>query len=78
MNSSINPQVNEILRKERLAPSITLFEVHSPLIANTVRAGQYVVATLSTHYRRVFIKSEGKLIKSVPFPFTGTVNDPLV
>jgi len=38
---------------------------------------QYVVATLSTHHRRIFVKSEGKLIKSIPFPFTGTVIDPL-
>ena len=38
---------------------------------------QYVVATLSTHHRRVFIKHEGKLIKSVPFPFTGRIIDPL-
>jgi len=38
---------------------------------------QYVVATLSAHHRRVFIKHEGKVIKSVPFPFTGTVIDPL-
>jgi len=38
---------------------------------------QYVVATLSTHHRRVFIKHEGKLIKSVSFPFTGRVIDPL-
>ena len=38
---------------------------------------QYVVATLSTHHRRVFIKHDGRLIKSVPFPFTGRVCDPL-
>ncbi len=38
---------------------------------------QYVVATLSTHHRRVFIKHEGKLIKSIPFPFTGKVIEPL-
>jgi hypothetical protein len=38
---------------------------------------QYVVATLSTHHRRVFVKSEGNLIKSIPFPFKGTVIDPL-
>ena len=38
---------------------------------------QYVTATLSTHHRRVFIKHEGKLIKSTPFPFTGRVCDPL-
>jgi hypothetical protein len=38
---------------------------------------QYVVATLSTHHRRVFIKHEGKLIKTIPFPFSGRVVDPL-
>jgi transposase InsO family protein len=39
---------------------------------------QYVVATISTHHRRVFIKYEGRLIKSVPFPFKGKVIDPLI
>ena len=38
---------------------------------------QYVVATLSSHHRRVFIKHEGKLIKTFPFPFIGKVVDPL-
>ena len=38
---------------------------------------QYVVATLSTHHKRVFIKHEGKLIKSVPFPYVGKPIDPL-
>jgi len=38
---------------------------------------QYVVAALSTHHRRVFIKHEGKLIKSFPFPLTGEVIKPL-
>ena len=38
---------------------------------------QYVVATLSTHHRRVYIKHEGKLIKSFPFPLTGEVIKPL-
>ena len=38
---------------------------------------QYVVATLSTHHRLVFIKHEGQLVKSVPFPFTGHVIEPL-
>jgi len=37
---------------------------------------QYVVATLSTHHRLVFIKHEGQLIKSVPFPFTGMLSSP--
>lgn len=38
---------------------------------------QYVVATLSTHHRRVFIKHEGKLIKTFPFPFIGRITKPL-
>ena len=38
---------------------------------------QYVVATLSTHHRRVFIKHEGKLLKSFPFPFEGRIVEPL-
>ena len=36
-----------------------------------------VVATLSTHHRRVFIKHEGKLIKIFPFPFTWRIVNPL-
>ena len=43
MNPSINPKPNEILKKEQLAPSITLFEIFTPLVAGTVRAGQFVV-----------------------------------
>jgi hypothetical protein len=39
---------------------------------------QYVVATLSTHHRRIFITTEGKLIKSISFPFVGEVVEPLL
>jgi hypothetical protein len=38
---------------------------------------QYVVATLSTHHRRVFVKFEGKVIKTFPFPFVGKAIDPI-
>jgi hypothetical protein len=38
---------------------------------------QYVVATLSTHHRRIFIKADGKLVKSIAFPFVGQVVEPL-
>jgi len=38
---------------------------------------QYVVATLSTYHRRVFIKYDGKVIKTFPFPFVGKVVDPI-
>ena len=38
---------------------------------------QYVVATLSTHHRRVFVKFEGKVIKTFSFPFVGKTVDPI-
>ncbi|MGB7295934.1 MAG: helix-turn-helix domain-containing protein [Candidatus Aminicenantales bacterium] len=38
---------------------------------------QYVVATLSTHHRTVYIKHDGKLVKTLPFPFTGRIIKPL-
>jgi hypothetical protein len=37
---------------------------------------QYVVATLSTRHRRVFVRFEGEVIKTFPFPFIGKVVDP--
>ena len=53
MNPSINPQPNEILKKEQLAPSITLFEVYTPLVARTVRAGQFVVIRADDYAERI-------------------------
>lgn len=38
---------------------------------------QYVVATLSTHHRRVFVKFEDKVIKMFSFPFVGKTVDPI-
>jgi transposase len=38
---------------------------------------QYVVATRSTHHRTVYIKHDGKLVKTLPFPFTGRIVKPL-
>ncbi len=38
---------------------------------------QYVVATLSTHHRRLFIYHDKKFVKTVPFPFKGDVVEPL-
>jgi len=46
-------QPNEILKKERLAPSVTLFEVHAPLVAETVRAGQFVVVRADDYAERI-------------------------
>jgi glutamate synthase (NADPH/NADH) small chain len=44
---------NEILRKESLAPAITLFEVHAPLIARTVKPGQFVVVRADDYAERI-------------------------
>ena len=46
-------QLNEILRKEHLAPGIALFEVYTPLIARTVLAGQFVVVRADDYAERI-------------------------
>ncbi|HVP91818.1 MAG TPA: NADPH-dependent glutamate synthase [Terriglobales bacterium] len=46
-------RTNEILRKERLAPAITLFEIYAPLIAETARAGQFVVVRTDDYAERL-------------------------
>jgi len=53
VNPNINSQPNEILKKERLAPAIVLFEVHAPLIAEAVRAGQFVVVRADEYAERI-------------------------
>ncbi|OGD26147.1 MAG: glutamate synthase (NADPH), homotetrameric [Candidatus Aminicenantes bacterium RBG_19FT_COMBO_65_30] len=45
--------MNEILRKEHLAPGIALFEVYTPLIARTVLAGQFVVVRADDYAERI-------------------------
>ncbi|MBE0711323.1 MAG: sulfide/dihydroorotate dehydrogenase-like FAD/NAD-binding protein, partial [Candidatus Aminicenantes bacterium] len=46
-------QLNEILRKEHLAPGIALFEVYTPLVARTVLAGQFVVVRADDYAERI-------------------------
>jgi glutamate synthase (NADPH/NADH) small chain len=53
VNPSINPRPNEIIRKERLAPSVILLEVYAPLVAETVRAGQFVVVRADDYAERI-------------------------
>lgn len=53
MSSTTKHQPNEILKKERLTPAITRFEVFVPLIARTVRAGQFVVVRADDYAERV-------------------------
>jgi len=38
---------------------------------------QYVVATLSTHHRKIFVKAEGRLVKTFPFALGGSTITPL-
>jgi glutamate synthase (NADPH/NADH) small chain len=44
---------NEILKKECLAPGITRFEIAAPLIARTVKPGQFVVVRADDYAERI-------------------------
>ncbi len=46
-------QLNEIVRKDQLAPSIVLFEVFTPVIADTVKPGQFVVVRADDYSERI-------------------------
>lgn len=46
-------QLNEIIRKEQLCPSIILFEVFTPIVAGTVKAGQFVVVRTDDYAERI-------------------------
>jgi len=46
-------QLNEIIRKEKLAPSITLFEIYTPIVANVAQAGQFVVVRTDDYGERI-------------------------
>ena len=53
MSPGTNPQNNEILLKDNLAPGIALFEIFAPVIARTVRAGQFVVVRADDYAERI-------------------------
>jgi hypothetical protein len=40
--------------------------------------GQYVIATIFTHRRRLVVKQENKIIKSFSFPIKGHIVDPIL
>jgi len=40
--------------------------------------GQYVIATIFTHRKRLFVKQENKIIKSFSFPIKGHIVVPLL
>jgi glutamate synthase (NADPH/NADH) small chain len=45
--------LNEIIHKENIAPSITLFKIYTPVVANAVKAGQFVVVRTDDYAERV-------------------------
>jgi len=53
MSSETAHRLNEILHKERIAPSVTRFRIYSPVVAETVKAGQFVVVRSDDYAERV-------------------------
>ena len=44
---------NTIVRKEKLSPVLTLFEIRAPLIAASAKAGQFVIVWTGEHGERL-------------------------
>jgi ferredoxin/flavodoxin---NADP+ reductase len=44
---------NTIVRKEKLSPVLTLFEIKAPLIAASVKAGQFIIVWTGEHGERI-------------------------
>lgn len=53
MSSREEHKQNEIVRKEKIAPSITIFEIYAPVVAENVKAGQFVVVRTDDYAERV-------------------------
>ena len=53
MSEKNEHKLNEILLKEQIAPSITLFKVYTPVVAKHVKAGQFVVIRTDDYAERV-------------------------
>jgi glutamate synthase (NADPH/NADH) small chain len=53
MNPSKKHRLNEIVDKEKIAPSITRFEVFTPVVSSAVKAGQFVVVRTDDYAERV-------------------------
>jgi glutamate synthase (NADPH/NADH) small chain len=52
-NENEKYRLNEIVYKEGIAPSITLFKIFTPVVANAVKAGQFVVVRTDDYAERV-------------------------
>ena len=53
MSTNKKHKLNEIVHKESIAPSITLFKIHTPVVAHAVKAGQFVVVRTDDYAERV-------------------------
>jgi len=53
MSPSENHRLNEIVDKEEIAPAITLFKIYAPVVADAVKAGQFVVVRTDDYAERV-------------------------
>lgn len=53
MVSNDEHQLNEIVEKKQLAPSIVLFRIFTPVVADSVKAGQFVVVRTDDYAERV-------------------------
>ena len=53
MNSTTDRRPNEILKKETLAPAIIRFDISTPLIARSVKPGQFVVVRADDYAERI-------------------------
>lgn len=56
-------KLNEIIRKENIAPSIALFKIYTPVVANAVKAGQFVVVRTDDYAERVPLTVADKDLK---------------
>lgn len=56
-------KLNAIVHKENIAPSITLFKIHTPVVANAVKAGQFVVVRTDDYAERVPLTVADKDLK---------------
>jgi len=63
MSANEKPKLNAIVHKECIAPSITLFKIHTPIVANAVKAGQFVVVRTDDYAERVPLTVADKDLK---------------
>jgi len=63
MSTNEKHKLNEIVHKENIAPSLTLFKIHTPVVASAVKAGQFVVVRTDDYAERVPLTVADKDLK---------------